>query len=264
MPQTGIVVLGARGSIPVSGPEFAKYGGNSTCFAIVVNGLTVGFIDAGSGMAAYRQHGLHLAPRVDIFLTHYHWDHIQGLSMFDEIWQGGCDIVLHGPGDPKSVLEAAISPPVFPVPIAEAETIRYDTSGEAVNLHGLTISSFPVHHPQGGIGYRIDGPERSVAIVTDHEAGFDVDDIIVAAVDGVDTLFHDSQYRPSEMEIRAGWGHSTLEDSIQIAERIGASQLILTSHDPGRTDTEIDELVRRSSERVPNTIGASEGLEVAL
>ena len=184
--------------------------------------------------------------------------------MFDQIWQGGCDIVMHGPGDPEAVLGAAIVPPMFPVSIAETDTVRYDASGRTVEFAGMTVSSFPVHHPQGAVGYRVDGPDRSVAIVTDHEAGSEVDDQIVAAVEGIDVLIHDSQYRPSEMEIRAGWGHSTFEDSLEIAERIGATELILTSHDPGRTDAEVDELIRRSKDRFPRTTGASEGLMVSL
>ena len=264
MQSTGIVVLGARGSIPVSGPDFVEYGGHSTCFALVVNGLTVGFIDAGSGLTAYRRHGLHLAPTIGMFLTHYHWDHIQGLSMFDEIWRGGCDITVHGPGDPMAVLEGAIAPPLFPVTIADAQTINYKTIDEPVTFHGLTVSSFEVNHPQGGFGYVISSPDRSVAIVTDHEAGSPLDESIADAVRGVDVLFHDAQYLPAEMKDRTGWGHSTFESAAEFAASVDAGELILTSHDPGRTDEGVSAVVAEARGIFPATTAARAGLEVDL
>jgi ribonuclease BN (tRNA processing enzyme) len=259
-----MVVLGARGSIPVSGPDFVRYGGSTTSFAIVVDDLVVAFVDAGTGLPAYEAYGLTLAPSVSIFLSHYHWDHIQGLSMLDQLWGGTCDIVVRGQGSPEEVLDTAIRPPYFPVSIANATGISYRTMGEPVEVAGIRFTAFPLNHPQGALGYRIDGPNRSIAIVADHEAGSDMDEGIRSAIAGVDILVHDAQYLPTEMDRHTGWGHSTQIDAVRLAKDIGASELIFTSHDPRRTDRAIDATMARVREEFDAAFAAGQGMEVNL
>ncbi|MDK1018533.1 MAG: MBL fold metallo-hydrolase [Actinomycetota bacterium] len=264
MRKAHITVLGARGSIPVSGSRFARYGGSTTCFALVVGGVTVAFIDAGTGLINADALGLKLAPSVEVFLTHYHWDHIQGLSMMRELWSGACAVCVWGPDDPAEILERAISPPLFPVSIADVASIRFASSDGPVDIGGLTITPFAVHHPQGACGYRVDGPSRSVAIVTDHETGTNLDSGILDAVRGADVLLHDAQYLPDELAAHRGWGHSTHEGATSAARAAGATELILTSHDVGRTDTAIDEMVESARRAFPNTEAARPGMEIAL
>ncbi|MGI9665888.1 MAG: MBL fold metallo-hydrolase [Acidimicrobiia bacterium] len=263
MNDAHITVLGGRGSIPVSGPDFVRYGGNTSCFAIVVGGKAVAFIDAGTGLAAYRSYGIELAPQVAIFLTHYHWDHIQGLSMLDELWRGACDVCVWGPADPREVLVRAIAPPVFPVSIDEA-AVRFASVSDPVEVEGFTVTAFPINHPQGAVGYKVQGPNRSIAIVTDHESGTAIDDGIREAIAGVDVLVHDAQYLPSEVESHAGWGHSTYEDAIAMARSVGVSELILTSHDPARSDRTIDSMMSHVRTEFEASLGAGQGLEVSL
>ena len=264
MAKVRLVVLGGRGSIPVSGPDFVRYGGNTTCFALESDGRVMAFFDAGTGLAAYKSHGLTLSDAVDVFLTHYHLDHIQGLSMLDELWRNSCDVRVFGPGDPAPVLERAISPPLFPVSIASDATLQFETMRGEVTVSGCRVSSFRVNHPQGAVGYRIDGPNRSVAIATDHEAGTEIDDELREAIRGAEVVIHDSQYLPDERESHRGWGHSTCEDAIRLVTEIGADELPLTSHDPRRTDQDIDELVERASEQFANVAAVYQGLEVTL
>jgi ribonuclease BN (tRNA processing enzyme) len=248
----------------VSGPDFVRFGGNTTCFAVVVDGLTVAFIDAGTGLAAYHSYGLSLAPSVSIFLTHYHWDHIQGLSMLEELWSGTCDVRVWGPDEPAAVLERAIAPPLFPVSISDAESISFNPMPASVVVAGVSFTSIPVHHPQGALGYRIDGPHRSIGIITDHESGSDLDDEIARRIAGVDVLIHDAQYEPSERTAHVGWGHSTYEDAVALASRVGASELVLTSHDPSRTDGDIDEMVRHVRTVFEASSASVQGLQVEL
>jgi ribonuclease BN (tRNA processing enzyme) len=259
-----LVVLGSRGSIPVSGADFEIYGGNTTSFAIVDGDRLIGFVDAGTGLISYQSHGLEPAASIDLFLTHYHWDHIQGLSMLDLVWSGGTDIVIRGPGDPHRALTAVITPPWFPGVLAEAPRVRYESIDEPVRLGELTVTPFSVEHPQRTVGYRIDGPSSSVAIVTDHESGTDRDAVIVEATRGVDMLIHDAQYLPDEIDDYAGWGHSTWEDAVLAAERVGADRLILTSLDPRRTDHEVEAIVHAARKRFYATEAAYPGLSVPL
>jgi len=257
-------VLGSRGSIPVSGADFEVYGGNTTSFAIAVGDRLVGFVDAGTGLISYPLYGLRAAESIDLILTHYHWDHIQGLSMLDLVWAGDTDIMVHGPGDPERALTSAIAPPWFPGALGDAKRVRYETVARPVLFQDLTFSPFDVEHPQGALGYRIDGPSSSVAIVTDHEAGTARDAAIVDAIRGVDTLIHDAQYVPDEIDRYAGWGHSTWEDAVSAAIAADVDRLILTSLDPRRTDREVDAIVHAARKRFHATEAAHPGLTVTL
>ncbi len=248
----------------MSGDAYARYGGNTTCQAIVVDDEIVAFLDAGTGLPSYGRIGVRLAPVVDVFVTHYHWDHIQGLSMFDELWKGTCGVHVWGPNDPRDAFDRAIAPPLFPVSIAEAATIDFNPLDGDVTVHGLTVRPFPVHHPQGASGFRIDGPTQSIGIVTDHESGKGLDDSIAETLQDVDVLFHDAQYLPSETETHDGWGHSTYLDAVAMAERVGAGTLVLTSHDPRRTDDHVDEIVAIVRGMFPSVEASRPGLEIAL
>ncbi len=259
-----LVVLGSRGSIPVSGADFVVYGGGTTSFALVIDDRVVGFIDAGTGIVPWRDFGMSVASSVEVFLTHYHWDHIQGLSMLDLVWSDEHEITIHGPNDPRSALTSVIAPPWFPVSLADAPSVRFESIVGPVELAGLLITPFGVEHPQGALGYRINGPSSSVAIATDHEAGSDLDRSIVDAIRGVEVLIHDGQYQPDEADTHRGWGHSTWEDAVAAALLSGANRLILTSLDPRRTDEEVDVLVHTARRDFHSTEAAYPGLSVSL
>jgi ribonuclease BN (tRNA processing enzyme) len=258
-----LVFLGARGSIPISGRDYLDFGGNTTCLAISEDGMMVGAIDAGTGLVRLDDHGLDVPTSLTILLTHYHWDHIQGLSMLPELWNGGHMFTFIGMGDIEATLAGAIRPPWFPVALRESNcALAYESADDPVRLGGVGISSFPVNHPQGAVGFRLDGPRGSIALVTDHESTSECDDIVAPQIEGVDVLIHDAQYLPAELASRHGWGHSTWEQAIVMAERIGATRLILTSHSPRRTDPEIEAIVAEARKRFPNTEAAREGLRL--
>jgi phosphoribosyl 1,2-cyclic phosphodiesterase len=232
--------------------------------ALSNDGEVFAFIDAGTALNAYRDHGLVLTREVSVFLTHYHWDHIQGLSMLGQLWDGNCTVAIHGEGSAEDTLTRAISPPWFPVPLAGQSNIAFKGVAEPVDFDAVTISSFGVNHPQGAVGFRIDGPTSGVAVITDHETVPDATSQLLPEIRGVHTVIYDAQYLPSEMALYAGWGHSTWEDAVRFASEVEASRLILTSHDPGRTDDEIDAIVASARERFPNTEAAIPGLTIEL
>jgi ribonuclease BN (tRNA processing enzyme) len=133
-----------------------------------------------------------------------------------------------------------------------------------VEIEGIAITSFEVNHPQGALGFRVDGPNRSVAIVTDHEAGTGLDAKILTAISGSDVLMHDAQYLPVEADSHIGWGHSTYVDAARAAEAADVNELILTSHNLDRTDVAIDGMVDIARELFRNTEAARPGMEIPL
>lgn len=184
--------------------------------------------------------------------------------MFDEMWSGACDVCVWGPGSPEEIPVRAIPAPLFSASIAEVSSIRFVTIDALVEIDGLSITSFAIHHPQGAVGSRIDRPRRSVAIVTDHEAGTDIDADVLDAIAGVDFLIHDAQYLPGELAVLEGWGHSSHEDATGSARAGSVGELVLTSHDPRRSDVAIDAVIESAKEPFLETVAARAGMEASL
>ncbi|HKJ57163.1 MAG TPA: MBL fold metallo-hydrolase [Nitriliruptoraceae bacterium] len=248
--------------MPVGTAEFATYGGDTTCYSLHHDdGSVIAIIDAGTGLRRILPDTMTAQPSDDpitIIITHYHWDHIQGLSMCAPMWRRDLSLRLIGPGDPRTAIGEAISPPWFPASITDV-AVEFVQAPDEFMLGDVRARSFPLHHPQGGRGYRFDHQDTSIVVATDHEAGTEADDMLVEMSRGAGVLVHDTQYRPSEIAAKHGWGHSTWQQAVEIASRADVQQLLFASHDPARTDAEIEEMVEQAMTRFPNTIAARPG-----
>jgi phosphoribosyl 1,2-cyclic phosphodiesterase len=263
-------IHGARGSIPVSDTSCLSYGGNTSCFEVdLENGHRV-LLDAGSGMARVQDSLASMqGNQFTIFLTHYHWDHIAGLLLFNPLWRSDNDFRFIGPiaagSDVRRSLSGAIRPPWFPVSLLDSPAnVTFEEVEPVTKLDGVTITSRPLNHPQGSMAYRLDGPERSLVLATDHEAGTDADQELTDLATGADVLIHDAEYTPEEYPTKVGWGHSTFEGAVAAAQAASVEHLILTSHDPEHDDHAIDNIVSRARRRFPDTAGAREGMVIPL
>jgi phosphoribosyl 1,2-cyclic phosphodiesterase len=264
---------GVRGSMPVSGVETARYGGHTMCIDVPGSAGSRVLIDAGTGITA-----LHQDPSCDgiteyhVFLTHYHWDHIQGLLFFRPLFEPSSSFTFYGHRwDGMSIqqaLEGALRPPWFPVSITETPARKQFVSigSNEFEIGDLTFASAPLHHPQGVTAYRVTGPNRSLVVATDCERGDPTADASLRSLaEGADVLVHDAQYIPVEYERQyRGWGHSTWTQAVDAARDAGVAHLVLVSHDPARTDEEIDAIVANARESFPNTSAAFEGMQIRL
>lgn len=265
-----LVVHGARGSMSVSGARYARYGGNTTSFHVDLGDNDHLVIDAGTGLRPL-EHSLGTGPhRFTVLLTHYHWDHIQGLPMFALLHDPSATFRFvganHAGSDVQAALNGAIAHPWFPVLMAEcASSIEYATVEDELDIGGLTVRSLPLRHPQGVTGYRIDSPSHSVVVATDHEAGdAEIDAALAEFAAGATTLIHDAQFSNREYATRTGWGHSTPDAAVDLAVAAGVRRLVMTSHDPNHSDADIDDLVTTGRIRFPLTTGAYEGMAIDL
>ncbi|HEV8016197.1 MAG TPA: MBL fold metallo-hydrolase [Stellaceae bacterium] len=266
---------GVRGSVACPGSATVRYGGNTSCVEVRCGDALVIF-DTGTGIRAL---GEALVARgdpvdADIFYSHCHIDHICGLPFFAPCARAGDRLRLWaGHLLPASGLAAALrqqfSYPLFPIePSALGATLEFRDfrGGEILTPRpALRMSTGPLNHPGGATGYRLEFAGRAVAFITDteHVPGR-VDPEVLKLVAGVDLMIYDATYTDDELAAHAGWGHSTWQEALRIADAARAKRVALFHHAPEHDDAFLDEVAKAVAERSAESFVAREGLTVAL
>jgi phosphoribosyl 1,2-cyclic phosphodiesterase len=211
-----------------------------------------------------------------IFLSHYHYDHLQGLPFFGPIFDPKSRFTIRGPTrdgrSVREVIEGQMQPPFFPVTPEMVFRAQLDyqpfEAGDRVRLGGATVTAIEARHPGGNLSYRVTSAGRTVVYATDHEHGEDDSALIDFARDA-DLLIYDGMYTDDEYLGRTGspkkgWGHSTWQSAVRIATRARAASLVLFHHEPTRSDTALDALVKTVRRQFRRTVAAREGLIIKL
>ena len=267
---------GVRGSTPTPERRNSRYGGNTPCIEVRLANGTLIVLDCGTGLRSLGK-GLmrEFAERPIhgyIFLTHFHWDHIQGIPFFNPFYKAGNIFFFHsikrGGTDLQAAIEDQMANPYFPVDMkAMASTRHFFNMGQhPINVNGAVIRSVPLNHPQGCVAYRIDADGASFVLATDTEPGSTRHDRELREfVQGASAMVYDAQFTPEQLaKEKKGWGHSSWLEGTRIARDCGVQKLILFHHDPDSNDAYVDRLVAKASEQLPGTVGAAEGLEILL
>jgi phosphoribosyl 1,2-cyclic phosphodiesterase len=262
---------GVRGSTPTPSGEYLGYGGNTTCLEIHSGDGERIIIDAGTGIRELgrcitaENHAHHL----DLFLTHFHWDHIQGIPFFSPLILPGNKVTFHSfPPDIEiqQRLQRQMSDPYFTLDFDDVGSVReFRTLDKVFRKGELSVTAFPLHHPQGAFGYRVESQGRSIVIATDLEHGDAVlDRTLRACSEGADLLIYDAQYTPGEYKSREGWGHSTYAEAARVARDAKVKQLMLFHHDPTHDDLAMGDIARHAAALFENTSAARELETVTL
>ena len=231
--------------------------------------------DAGSGIRALGDCMMKEAAgnpvETKIFLTHFHWDHIQGVPFFAPIYSPKNHVSFYSgsTGTPlQETLEGQMARPYFPIDFAQVAARRdfhQIAPGDIVSTADLVVRPFPLNHPQGASGYRIECGGAVIVYATDYEHGDPVlDKVLLEFSQGADLLVCDAQYTPDEYATHVGWGHSTWEHAAALANEAGAKQLVLFHHDPTHNDDAMTAIVAQATEQFPDTVAAWEGFTVNL
>jgi phosphoribosyl 1,2-cyclic phosphodiesterase len=251
-------VWGCRGSVAAPGADTVKYGGNTSCVSVTLASGHVLVLDAGTGMRPLGVLMRESPPdEVHILLTHLHLDHLQGLGFFRPLFMPGLEIHLWGPTSPVQSLAERIamylSPPLFPVHLDDvpAHLTFHDAPETAVTIGSATVRAAKVLHQGPTVGYRIEENGHSFVYLPDHEPSLGgplqgLDTEWMSGHDiahGADVLLHDAQYGSEEYPNHIGWGHSSLADAIEFADKSEVGRLVLFHHDPYHTDDELEALL---------------------
>lgn len=241
-----------------------KYGGDTTCIEITAKTGETIIVDAGTGI---RQLGNSLIERdieqYFLLLTHAHWDHILGLAFFRPLQFSKAKIIIQDRKfsgiRTRDILSQVMRPPFFPI---ELKDLKADIKFEKALIGSFTIGSvrvetIPISHAGGGLGYKFIEEGKSFVFLTDNELGFDHPegdgfDAYVKFSQNADLLFHDGEYSAGEYKRKTGWGHSSMEDVLDLALKARVKKLGLIHLNQDRTDDEMDKMIDKCQVNLKN------------
>jgi len=253
---------GTRGSIATPGSKTLRYGGNTSCVE-VRHGNRILMLDCGTGareLGISLQHEFGDKPlELDLFVSHTHWDHIQGFPFFTPAYLPGTHLRIYSlHGTDKSlhkVFTGQMDGSYFPVELGELQSkLEFlELGGGPLELGDIRVTHFGLNHPGLAVAYRFEAAGKSLVYLTDHEPycrhsgendlnkrlDREVDDF----VNGADLYIREAQYTEEEYERKRGWGHATWKDAMDSAHAAGVKRICLYHHDPMHDDIALDAIL---------------------
>lgn len=272
-----ITFYGTRGSIPAPGGDFVHFGGNTSCILLTFENGRIAILDAGTGIRNLGRDllsgGHEQFDNIFIALSHTHWDHIQGFPFFQPAYDPRRHFTIAMCGKDRDghalekLLGAQMQPDFFPT--------RFETMGASISFlapdvsrhttpGGIQVAACRQIHPGDSYAYRIEEAGKVLAYCTDVEHLDGIDPHILDLASNADLLIHDAQYTPEELRAKRGWGHSSWEQAVQVAERARAKRLALFHHDPAHTDVFLLRLEKECRRRFPGSFFAREGTHIHI
>jgi phosphoribosyl 1,2-cyclic phosphodiesterase len=277
-----ITFWGVRGSTPCPCPTNQRYGGNTACVTVERPGRTPIILDLGTGLRFFGRTQPHDGTFAGhAFVTHIHWDHVQGLPFFAPVLSPGASLAVYSPRpEPGLSLGEAFDefmrPPYFPVRTEQLHghiTFTDFDDGAVTEVDGAVVRARSVPHTGATNGYRVEVDDVVIAYISDHQQPVDgTDTIAEGALElcaDADLVIHDAQFTPHDFARKSDWGHCTVDYAVHVAATAGARRLALFHHDPERHDEAVDALVDHArvvgAERgLGEVIAAAEGTTIAL
>lgn len=256
-PSVKVKFWGVRGSTPCANSENILFGGNTSCVQIEIPGSDrLLILDSGTGIRnlgnSIRQYS-DKPVSGDIFITHPHWDHIQGFPFFSPFYEKENSFRIHLPeqyrGGAEEILSGHLTKTFFPVTLNMlASELTYVTQGEeAMDVDSFTVDYLVANHSTKTAIYRFKIFGYTIIYAPDNELPLTSSplrfvDRFCEFIENCDLLIHDGQYGLEMYKTREGWGHSARERVVELARKSSVKRLLLTHHDPDSSDLELKEV----------------------
>ncbi|MCP3874062.1 MAG: MBL fold metallo-hydrolase [Desulfobacteraceae bacterium] len=246
---------GSRGSISVSGKQYIKYGGDTTCIQITAKTGETIIVDAGSGIRRLGNSFIDKdITQYYLLFTHSHWDHIQGISFFRPLLFSKVKMIIQDREfsgiRTKNILNEVMKKPFFPIGLNDLNAdLRFESALNGTFMIGsIKVETIPISHSGGGLGYKFVEDDKSFVFLTDNELGYrhlegkGFDEYLDFS-QNADLLFHDGEYTKEEYVRKVSWGHSSIEDVLDLAVKAKVKKLGLFHLNQDRTDEQMDKIV---------------------
>ena len=239
-----MTVLGTRGSMPVNGMDFMKYGGATSCYRILADNEEI-YLDAGNGILAAE---VKPDTRISILFTHMHLDHIIGLPFFVALGQKNRRVDIYAKSraglSVNAALDRLISPPFWPLKVGQypADVVFRELPQKNFSIGAVAVDMLEGNHPLGSTIYRLNHCGKSIVYATDFEHSPDACAALIRFAKDCDLLLYDAQYTEAEYEKCRGYGHSTPQFGLEVAAKANVGKILFVHHAPQRTDSELSRM----------------------
>lgn len=267
-----LLLLGVRGSTPAPGADHVRYGGHTSCVAVIPPGSESPtlLMDAGTGIRGLPGLLGSQPFRGSILLSHLHWDHVEGLPFCRAVDRDDARVDLYLPEQDgvsaRDLLARTMSPPSFPIePEGLFGSWRFLPSPEATaSIEEFEVTAVDISHKGGRtLGYRVATSSSSFAYLPDHAPSRGMTPAALSLIEGVDVLVHDAQFVEAERALADDYGHATVEETMTLAGKAGVGLLVLFHHSPVRTDVQLDAILEVAASPVPVVV-AKEGMRIEV
>ena len=269
---------GVRGSNPTPDKDKMHYGGDTSCIEIRTKENDLIILDMGTGL---RNLGSHIIEdstygnEINIFLSHYHWDHIMGFFYFAPLYDSRFTINIHGYNAKtsiKTLSEALMNKSFWPVDKdmykAKINFIEMPKSSNELALAKVNKTNiyYSIHpHPNGTNSFRVETDNKKIVYITDceHPEG-KLNENVVKIADEADILIHDSHYTIRDLKTYKGWGHSSWKQAVDVAIVSKSKRLILFHYAPSYDDSQVEANEKNARKQFLNTTASYQGLSITL
>jgi phosphoribosyl 1,2-cyclic phosphodiesterase len=270
-----VTFYGTRGSSPAVGAEFNLYGGNTPCVLINLDGRLL-VLDAGTGIIPLGHDiSTQKIKTFDIFLTHAHYDHMQGLPFFTPLMDPQVDITLWYAGsqdgrDGEAIVRALFSQPFLPFSLDDVKcNLKFQplpTNGCLSLAPGLLLKTISLKHPGGCTGLRFQAKDLSFVYAPDFEHDDDSpsDRDLVAFLSHADFAILDATYTADDYPAYEGFGHTSWVQSMKLAKAASVVRWALFHHAHRRTDAELSQIEKQAKDIDERAFVARDGMTFSV